>query len=172
MTATSEPRPKRGVAMAPPAVDTWEGVLEADGWGVAAVVEGAGVTPGTEEEPATDEAGAEEGASLRGEVAVDPTKVEADLVGGRTGPDEAGGASPDDADGAGGTSTDEAAEGGGAYEWPGGAGAGPVWAGPVMQVVSVTVTVTWDAQAARFIVNLCYIGRTHRSYSRWEYKEG
>jgi hypothetical protein len=112
---------------------------------VAAVVEGAGVTPGAEEEPATDEADAEEGASLRGEVAVDPTKVEADLVGGRTGPDEAGGAggaSPDDADGAGGTSTDEAAGAGGAYEWPGGAGAGPVWSGPVTQVVSVTVTVT------------------------------
>lgn len=99
--------------MAAPAVDTWEGVLEAGGWVMAAVVEGAGVVA-EPEEAAPDEAGTEDGASLRGEVAVDSTD-EAGGAGGATAPDEAGGAggaSPDETEGAGGTSTDETAGGG------------------------------------------------------------
>jgi hypothetical protein len=100
MATTNEPRPMRGVAMAPPAVETSEGVGVPGCELMAAVVEG----PGVVIDPVEDST-----PLLAGGVAED--SVGPDEVGGGTSPDEAGGAggtSADEAGGGGGTSTEEA----------------------------------------------------------------
>jgi hypothetical protein len=146
--------------MAAPLDVTWAGALEEGvGWVIAAVEEGARVMPGADADsvPVTDEAAPEEGTT-----AEEGCRGAALLRGAETdAADEAGGAGGGaEADKAGGVSNDDTGAGGGAYEWPGGAGAGRPG---VTHSLTVTVTVTAGSQVAARGVNVCYAERARNN---------
>jgi hypothetical protein len=162
MTAMSEPKPTKGVAIAAPLDVTCAGVLE-EGVGrvIAAVEEGPWVVPGADAEVETtpEDAAPEEGATGGDGCGVSLLK-DTETV---DGADEAGGAGGGaEADETGGTSTEEtgAGGGGGAYELPGRTGAG------VPHSLTVTVTVAGGGQVAANDISLrCIVSSRKTSRS-------